>query len=151
MDNIKDMDDKAYIAALLEKYMDGETSNAEEARLKRYFGATGDNIPEEWRIYKALFRYEAEELENATNDKPARTKGATGGRRMWTAGIISAAASIAILVCLFMTLPRNEKNYAVIDGKKYTNKTVVMQEAEEALSLVSSSDDDTFDALEQIQ
>lgn len=151
MDKIKDMDDKAYIAALLEKYMDGETSNSEEARLKRYFGTTGDNIPEEWRIYKALFRYEAEELENVTNDKPARTKGATGRRRMWTAGIISAAASIVILVCLFLTLPRNEKNYAVIDGKKYTNKTVVMQEAEEALSLVSSSDDDTFDALEQIQ
>lgn len=151
MDNIKDMDDKAYIAALLEKYMDGETSNAEEALLKRYFGTAGDDIPEEWRIYKALFRYEAEEKKNATVEKPVRIKKTTNGRRMWTAGIISAAASIAILVCLFLTLPRNEKNYAVIDGKKYTNKTVVMQEAEEALSLVSSSDDDTFDALEQIQ
>lgn len=45
------------IQNLLDKYMDGATSNEEEATLRKYFEEHGNNIPEEWESYRALFSY----------------------------------------------------------------------------------------------
>ena len=45
------------IQDLLDKYMDGATSNEEEARLRKYFEEHGNDIPEEWESYRALFSY----------------------------------------------------------------------------------------------
>ena len=45
------------IQDLLDKYMDGATSNEEEARLRKYFEEHGNEIPEEWESYRALFSY----------------------------------------------------------------------------------------------
>lgn len=50
-----------YIKQLLDKYLDGETSSAEERALRGYFTNKGNNIPEEWMPYRALFTYIAEE------------------------------------------------------------------------------------------
>ena len=45
------------IQNLLDKYMDGATSNKEEATLRKYFEEHGNDIPEEWESYRALFSY----------------------------------------------------------------------------------------------
>lgn len=45
------------IQDLLDKYMDGATSNEEEATLRKYFEEHGNDIPEEWESYRALFGY----------------------------------------------------------------------------------------------
>ena len=45
------------IQDLLDKYMDGATSNEEEARLRKYIEEHGNDIPEEWESYRALFSY----------------------------------------------------------------------------------------------
>ena len=45
------------IQNLLDKYMDGATSNEEEATLRKYFEEHGNDIPEEWESYRALFGY----------------------------------------------------------------------------------------------
>ena len=45
------------IQDLLDKYMDGATSNEEEATLRKYFEEHGNDIPEEWESYRALFSY----------------------------------------------------------------------------------------------
>ena len=45
------------IQNLLDKYMDGATSNEEEATLRKYFEEHGNDIPEEWESYHALFSY----------------------------------------------------------------------------------------------
>lgn len=45
------------IQNLLDKYMDGATSNEEEAKLRKYFEEHGNDIPEEWESYRALFSY----------------------------------------------------------------------------------------------
>ncbi len=42
---------------MLDKYMDGATSNEEEATLRKYFEEHGNDIPEEWESYRALFSY----------------------------------------------------------------------------------------------
>ena len=45
------------IQNLLDKYMDGATSNEEEATLRKYFEEHGNDIREEWESYRALFSY----------------------------------------------------------------------------------------------
>ena len=45
------------IQNLLDKYMDGATSNEEEVTLRKYFEEHGNDIPEEWESCRALFSY----------------------------------------------------------------------------------------------
>ena len=47
--------EKVDIAELLDKFLQGETSEAEEQLLTDYFAHT-EHIPEEWSLYKELFR-----------------------------------------------------------------------------------------------
>lgn len=67
------------------------------------------------------------------------------------------AAAIAALIVIGagitprMLSPSNSEqpaNYAVLDGRYTTDKAVIAREAEEALLLVSSSDEDTFEAID---
>ena len=53
----KGIDEFKTIQNLLDKYMDGATSNEEEATLRKYFEEHGNDIPEEWESYRALFSY----------------------------------------------------------------------------------------------
>ena len=48
-------EDKQHIQVLLDKYLAGETSNEEEELLRNYFDEHGDDIPEEWKSFRALF------------------------------------------------------------------------------------------------
>lgn len=57
IDEFKDIDEFKTIQDLLDKYMDGATSNEEEATLRKYFEEHGNDIPEEWESYRALFSY----------------------------------------------------------------------------------------------
>ena len=143
------MKKEEYIKQLLDKYLDGETSSAEERALRGYFTNKGNNIPEEWMPYRALFTYIAEE--RADEGETAETidinvnKAVKAHRRGW---IYAAAILIAVVM---ISLPRQNDNYAVIDGKVYTNKKVVEDEALKALQMVSSDNDDNFDALKMMR
>lgn len=64
------MKKEEYIKQLLDKYLDGETSSAEERALRGYFTNRDNNIPEEWMPYKALFAYIAEERADAVETAP---------------------------------------------------------------------------------
>lgn len=148
------MKKEEYIKQLLDKYLDGETSSAEERALRGYFTNKGNNIPEEWMPYRALFAYIAEE--RADEDETAETidinvnKAGKAHRRGWIYAAATAAAAILIAVVM-ISLPRQNDNYAVIDGKVYTNKKVVEDEALKALQMVSSDNDDNFDALKMMR
>ena len=52
--NINTTIKEADIRKLIDRYMSGETSNEEEAKLRSWFRLAGDNIPEEWRPLRAL-------------------------------------------------------------------------------------------------
>ena len=43
------------------------------------------------------------------------------------------------------------QNYAVIDGKVYTNPKVIRQQADDALQIVACDDEDPFSALDMMQ
>lgn len=57
IDEFKNTNEFKTIQDLLDKYMDGATSNEEEATLRKYFEGYGNDIPEEWESYRALFSY----------------------------------------------------------------------------------------------
>lgn len=51
------MKENKQIQSLLNKYLAGETSNEEEELLRNYFEEHGDDIPEEWKSFRALFSF----------------------------------------------------------------------------------------------
>lgn len=149
---------------LIEKYLDGTTTNAEESRLRQYFGERpAADVPEEWRVYKALFAWETEHAAcgGAATERAAEDDGRKGlsARRSVMRRIDmllgSAAASVAVLIAIAVAVghvPRADRQcYAVIDGRVYTDCSFVEREAEAALTLVAGSEDDAFDALQMMR
>lgn len=160
------MSKKEHIGQLIEKYLDGDTTNAEEQVLREYFGQTdASEMPDEWRVYRALFGYVAASAVKGAGGSTESAVCHTGiavsdvkEHRSGFAAVVSSmakrltplrvAAAILVIVTLAL-LPRTPRSYVVIDGKVYTDRIMMEREAEEALSLVASgsADDDPFGAL----
>lgn len=62
------------IQNLLDKYMDGATSNEEETTLRKYFEEHANDIPEEWESYRALFSYIGFEQMNLSRNLKEKEK-----------------------------------------------------------------------------
>lgn len=151
---IKDIKPKLHetdIRMLIDRYMSGDTTNEEEATLRTWFRLAGDDIPEEWRPLRALFGFVDEERE--TPHRRNTLLKALHRPRIW---ISSAVAAVAIVIVMFVTQMYNvstttPQNYAVIDGKLYTNQEVINEQVDEALQTVSAENDDPFSALDLMQ
>lgn len=151
---IKDIMPKPHetdIRMLIDRYMSGDTTNEEEATLRTWFRLAGDDIPEEWRPLRALFGFVDEERE--TPHRRNTLLKALHRPRIW---ISSAVAAVAIVIVMFVTQMYNvstttPQNYAVIDGKVYTNQEVINEQVDEALQTVSAENDDPFCALDLMQ
>lgn len=151
---IKDIKPKLHetdIRMLIDRYMSGDTTNEEEATLRTWFRLAGDDIPEEWRPLRALFGFVDEERE--TPHRRNTLLIALHRPRIW---ISSAVAAAAIVIVMFVTQMYNlstttPQNYAVIDGKLYTNQEVINEQVDEALQTVSAENDDPFSALDLMQ
>lgn len=151
---IKDITPKLHetdIRLLVDRYMSGDTTNEEEATLRTWFRLAGDDIPEEWRPLRALFGFVDEERE--TPHRRNTLLIALHRPRIW---ISSAVAAVAIVIVMFVTQMYNvfittPQNYAVIDGKLYTNQEVINEQVDDALQTVSAENDDPFSALDLMQ
>lgn len=146
---IKDIKPKLHetdIRMLIDRYMSGDTTNEEEATLRTWFRLAGDGIPEEWRPLRALFGFVDEQRSTTLQRAMHRP-------RIW---ISSAVAAVAIVIVMFVTQMYNvstttPQNYAVIDGKLYTNQEVINEQVDEALQTVSAENDNPFSALDLMQ
>lgn len=164
------------IQNLLDKYMDGATSNEEEATLRKYFEEHGNDIPEEWESYRALFSYigfeqmnlsqilkeEEKEIEKEDiledeekNIPKKEEKKEEASRSRWLKYFGTSVAAAAIIAFLIVgiqkiTQPQPEC-YAVIDGKVYTDQEFVHNEALDALDDVSADSEDPFSALDMMK
>ena len=151
---IKDIMPKPHetdIRMLIDRYMSGDTTNEEEATLRTWFRLAGDDILEEWRPLRALFGFVDEERE--TPHRRNTLLIALHRPRIW---ISSAVAAVAIVIVMFVPQMYNvstttPQNYAVIDGKVYTNQEVINEQVDEALQTVSAENDDPFSALDLMQ
>ena len=153
------------IQDLLDKYMDGATSNEEEATLRKYFEEHGNNIPEEWESYRALFSYigfeqmnlsqilKGEEKEEDFEKKDIEKEKASRSRWLKYFGAsVAAAAIIAFMLVGIQKIAQPQPEcYAVIDGKVYTDQEFVHHEALDALEDVSADSEDPFSALDMMK
>lgn len=164
------------IQDLLDKYMDGATSNEEEATLRKYFEEHGNDIPEEWESYRALFGYigfeqmnlsqilkeEEKEIEKEDiledeekNIPKKEEKKEEASRSRWLKYFgtsVAAAAIIAFLIVGIQKIAQPQPEcYAVIDGKVYTDQEFVHNEALDALKDVSADSEDPFSALDMMK
>ena len=177
IDEFKGINEFKTIQDLLDKYMDGATSNEEEATLRKYFEEHGNDIPEEWESYRALFSYigfeqmnlsqilkEEEEKEIAKEDiledeeknipkKEEKKEEASRSRWLKYFGTsVAAAAIIAFLIVGIQKIAQPQPEcYAVIDGKVYTDQEFVHNEALDALDDVSADSEDPFSALDMMK
>ena len=147
------------IQDLLDKYMDGATSNEEEATLRKYFEEHANDIPEEWESYRALFSYIGFEQMNLSQilkeekEKEIDKKEASHSRWIKYFGTsVAAAAIIAFLIVGIQKIAQPQPEcYAVIDGKVYTDQEFVHHEALDALEDVSADSEDPFSALDMMK
>ena len=158
IDEFKGINEFKTIQDLLDKYMDGATSNEEEATLRKYFEEHGNNIPEEWESYRALFCYIGFEQMNLSQilkeeEKEIDKKEASRSRWLKYFGTsVAAAAIIAFLIVGIQKIAQPQPEcYAVIDGKVYTDQEFVHNEALDALEDVSADSEDPFSALDMMK
>ena len=159
------------IQNLLNKYMDGATSNEEEATLRKYFEEHANHILEEWESYRALFSYigfeqmnlsqilkgeeeKEEDFEKKDIEKEEIPK-KKASRSRWLKYFgtsVAAAATIAFLIVGIQKIAQPQPEcYAVIDGKVYTDQEFVHNEALDALEDVSADSEDPFSALDMMK
>ncbi len=164
------------IQNLLDKYMDGATSNEEEATLRKYFEEHANDIPEEWESYRALFGYigfeqmnlsqilkeEEKEIEKEDiledeekNIPKKEEKKEEASRSRWLKYFGTSVAAAAIITFLIVGIQKiaqpQPECYAVIDGKVYTDQEFVHNEALDALEDVSADSEDPFSALDMMK
>ena len=164
------------IQNLLDKYMDGATSNEEEATLRKYFEEHANDIPEEWESYRALFSYigfeqmnlsqilkeeekkiEKEDiLEDEEKNIPKKEeKKEEASHSRWLKYLSTSVAAAAIIAFLIVGIQKiaqpQPECYAVIDGKVYTDQEFVHNEALDALEDVSADSEDPFSALDMMK
>lgn len=143
------------IRLLLDKYNSGETTQGEEAELRRFFASPDNDIPQEWQPYRALFAFVAREREGMEEKETMRENELSVGRRRKTLRIISLVSVAAMLLLLFsVSLVKRSSSecYMIVDGKKYTDRKEVKAEALEALQMMGESDDeDPFSAMRMMR
>ena len=151
---IKDIMPKPHetdIRMLIDRYMSGDTTNEEEATLRTWFRLAGDDIPEEWRPLRAWVGFVDEERE--TPHRRNTLLIALHRPRIWISSAVAAAAIAIVMLVPSMNkaFAPEPQNYAVIDGKLYTNQEVINEQVDEALQTVSAENDDPFSALDLMQ
>ncbi|MEI3052691.1 MAG: hypothetical protein V8T35_04920 [Prevotella sp.] len=172
IDEFKNTNEFKTIQDLLDKYMDGATSNEEEATLRKYFEEHDNNIPEEWESYRALFGYigfeqmnlsqilkeeeekeiEKEDIEKKEEERISKKEASRSRWLKYFGTSVAAAAIIAFLIVGIQKIAQPQPEcYAVIDGKVYTDQEFVHNEALDALEDVTADSEDPFSALDMMK
>lgn len=141
------MKQKEYIASLLEKFLEGQSTEAEEQTLSEYFDSA-DDVPAEWAAYKELFRsfttdaydFSDEEIDAMLAPTPSK-KGIVVSLLRWSA---VACAIIAVLAGAWLYYKD------IAPSPTTSQKPVITQN--EVKKVAEKSEDDKKDTMrEQIE
>lgn len=121
------------IKILLRKYLDGDTTLKEEQLLQDYF-QNNEDIPQEFTYAKTMFN----------QFKQAKTVSYSQKTKHKTLPILrltAIAVSIALLagIGIHQMVPQQKTIYGYIDGKPITDKTVAINEIENAFDQISQN------------
>jgi hypothetical protein len=139
------------ITLLIERYFEGQTTVSEEALLRRYFqqGQIADNL----LIYKPLFAALADLREMPEEAHPysrIKVKEAHNGL-FWKIVVATSGIAAALLIGFFTFFyEQQNKNYVMIDGQKYTDKTLIMHNFEQSLDNVKIDMNDMLSELQTL-
>lgn len=120
------------ISYLIERFLNGETTLAEEQTLYDYF--QGQEVDKELQTYQEMFRWYANGMPEDVLEKKTRPRKAIVKRMRWT--FIGVAASLLILIGIgvwnYQRLQEEyviyEGSYIVRDGKKITDIKEILPE-----------------------
>lgn len=131
------------IEKLLGKYFDGDTTLSEEEQLREFF--TSGNVPERWQNLEGYFRFvsgdKAGRIEDPAFDerimaslKEGRLARLTDLKRPWIYWIAGVAASILIMVAVFVKFDPFSRGL----NDTYKDPRVAYDEARKILLYVSA-------------
>ena len=136
------------IEELINKYFEGETTCEEERELRHFF--TTDIVPEHLETYRSLFAFFDAEIKQQAKVPGVNNKNSKHFVRKYVLYSLSAiAASILLLFGItgIYHHTATPDNYVVIDGKQYTDASIVKEQAMAAFKDVSLSEEDVFETL----
>lgn len=103
------MKHRADIKALVDKFLDGRTTLAEERELYDYFAS--DDLPREWYDLKAMFAWYGDGMPEERLPKPA-PQPRRSHRAKWWIATGSIAAAVALMVWL---VPERSADVDIVD------------------------------------
>lgn len=128
------MKHRAHIKALVDKFLDGRTTLAEERELYDYFAS--DDVPQEWHKLQAMFAWYGEGMPEDRLPKltPQPRRSHRSLRTKWWVATASIAAAIALMVWLApeRSVDIYEGSY-VIEGGVYCDNIDDIKEDVETL------------------
>lgn len=129
------MKHKDDIKQLVERFLEGRTTNAEEHELYEWF-STAD-VPEEWSNLKSMFEWYAAGMP-ADSDDTSQHKSHKIGTR-WVGWVVGVAAMVAMVVLIFRDYDTKteidiyEGSFIVAEGVRYDDTALIEQEIEAVL------------------
>ena len=131
------------IEEYIHRFMEGETTNAEEQAIYRFF-RSGD-VPEHLKVYAPMFAWYEEGMPEEKKEMPIETKTKTFWKRIplgvWSMGI-AAMLVVGIGLGILSGLDKDmddewscyEGSYVMINGKRITDEKKIMPIILETLS-----------------
>lgn len=125
-----------YIEALVEKFLDGRTTNAEEQELYAWF-ATAD-VPDEWTDLKAMFAWYREGMPETTSLVESAPKPKSRFSLSLRRGVMAISTAVAVAVVAVLMWPSSHKvniyeGSYIIESGDYCDNIEYIQEDIEAL------------------
>lgn len=135
------------IEELLNKYFEGETTCEEERELRRFF--TEGLVPEHLQMYRPMFAFfEAEHTQYVQASATARSEKKNKTFRYYLTYSLGTVAATLLLVLgvsgVYRHLSPASSSYVIIDGKQYTDATLIREQAKAAFRDVSFSEEEVF-------
>jgi len=148
------MNEHIEIKKLLDKYYEGESTDADEQRLREYF--TSSNVDAELQPYCSIFAYIQHEKQRPSDETPIITIPALHARRMnwWYA---AAAAAACLLFAVFFARQHQQTpptactgTYVMVNGVCYDDLALVRKYATETIDQITKpfGDGSATDALD---
>ena len=135
------MNEHVEIKKLLDRYYEGETTDADEQRLREYF--TSGEVAAEWQPYRAIFACLQHEREHFSEEPATVVLPAIQAHRVnWWYAVAAAVACLLVVTFLAheyqpATQTACVGTYVVINGICYDDLALVKKYATEAIDMIT--------------
>lgn len=145
-----------YVRDLMDRFMAGDTTCAQEQMLYEYFSQK--KLPKDMEQYRAMMQWYAAGMPDDINTIKPRRQGVMSHLCWWHYGSIAASLIVVSVLCIkfveFQAQPQEyaiyEGSYIVRDGVKITDLDVILPEIKQAEAYVESIHQPVFSTDEML-